>query len=340
MSSMPRDVTLEGHEPVVQPCEQARRPTCPARARRACGEESRSGRAIAPPPWKTAAPPRPSCRTPSARAARSGLARRPGSGVSSKMIAPSRVTRRARTCRLGSIEEGLVLAGRSLPADALRHRRGKSRRPQGCAAPPARPVRSAMTSIVAPASRSVSGSSAPRPLAMTNRPRPPRCSAIRSGKACISRTPGCTGSLALLAVAQILRHAPRQPARSLGPLAAFRLETPQPLLEIDARYRQAPVRSEERQAGRPHAPVPLRAAETAMAASRGGNASSRICLPRAVSAAAGIERAKLLQQQLSPPARSRPAAGRERQALADRQRPNGRGRAPDRTDRSKGFAAA
>ncbi len=238
----------------------------------------------------------PSCRIPSASARAAAWPLGRGSGFSSKMIAPSRVTRRARTCRLARSKKlcsSVTMASGMCPSTSpLVISAAASTR---CA--PALPVRSAMTSIPAAASRSVSGISAPRPFAMTKRTAPAalaaRCGRERRASAGLQaeRAPDPPW----VRCAEFGRPSPRQTASGLGrSLRSLRnrrsrssismLLPPRPCsVSITARRQASCAR-------------PSSAAATDIAASRTG--SAQIADPAALrrQRAAAVDRAELDEQ--------------------------------------------
>ncbi len=105
----PRASRLVGYEPVVHAGQAAHRRSYQAMARRCHDEESLCAREAALLPSKRAAARASSSRTPSASASVTAAPVGRGSGVSSKTMAPSRVARRALTCRLCRSKKRLVV---------------------------------------------------------------------------------------------------------------------------------------------------------------------------------------------------------------------------------------
>ena len=198
-------------------------------------------------------------------------------------MAPSRVTRRARTWRLEKSKplSSAVRMAFGLSASTSLRVTSAAASTRACAA---LPVRSATTRSSAPASRSVVAISAPRPFAITKRPRPPRCRAIRSGKAWMSSAPAEAGSPA----PSVFRSDKPEDSRCAR-LRALRARSPLSRRNcriLSSRSRSVPprpcsVRSTANSAAA--SASPWSAASSTMAARRGGRPKSRMRRPLAVS---------------------------------------------------------
>ncbi len=185
----------------------------------------------------------PSSQTPCANALTTASPAGRGNGVSSKTMAPSRVARRALTCRLAlsktHCSSVTISPGRCASTSAREI--SAAARIRACAA---RPVRSAMTSIGAAGEPFGLGDLRAAAVRHDEASAPAALEGDAVGKGVKQQLAGKHGRAAVLALSARGRREPTgQPPGGLGALASLRLETAQPIFEIDASCRRAPAPS-------------------------------------------------------------------------------------------------